>query len=472
MFKKIAIALIAALILGLGFAYYSYGSVARAGSGYAAKNICSGYFLSGFSAEDMTNQALKGASDVLTNVSSSIDEEEGRVTTSLFGLFQREAIYTPGIGCTVLPSGDEDVTMPVTALPALTIPVDEAWPKGSAAPRPNPQLAAIVQEAFDEPDPDQPRYTKAVAVVHKGELIAEQYAQGVSADTPLIGWSMTKSVTALLVGMLVKDGALDINDPAPVPIWSQSPDDPRAAITLDQLLRMSSGLEFEETYTAATDVTRMLSVEPDAAAFAASKPLAGPPDTIWSYSSGTTNIISAIVRRSVGDTLQDAYEFSQTRLFRPLHIRTATIEADRSGTFIGSSYMYASARDWARLGQFCLQGGEWEGETLLPEGWMEYLLTPTKTADANLYGAQFWLNRDPSDTQQERLFPSLPEDSYYMGGYQGQIVLVIPSEELVITRFGFTAGGNEGVEEMAAKIIAHLGSEADASEAEAELEAA
>ena len=229
-----------------------------------------------------------------------------------------------------------------------------------------------------------------------------------------------------------------------------------AEITLDQLLRMSSGLEFNETYEAQTDVTEMLSNQADTAGFAASKPLIGPPDTIWSYSSGTTNIISGILRRAVGDTLQDYYAFSQERLFRPLSIGTATFETDRSGTFIGSSYLYASARDWARLGQFFLQDGVWNGERLLPDGWVDYLLTPTPAALGNEYGAHVWLNRNPKDPNRDRLFPTLPEDMYYLGGYQGQMVVVIPSEELVITRFGFTPARNHGVEALTAAIIERL----------------
>jgi len=454
--KKIALGLAAIVFVGLAYAYFAYGSVARAGSGYAAKNLCSGYYLSGFSPEDVQGQALRGASELLTQVSYSVDEDRRRVTTSLFGLFERHAVYTPGVGCTLVPDGEDELTMPVNTLPALEVSAELAWPLGTAAPEASGALDAILDAAFEEIDPELPRDTKAVVVVHQGNLVAEKYAEGVKTDTPLIGWSMTKSVTALTVGLLVKDGVLDIEAPAPVPQWQVEPGDPRAAITLDQLLRMSSGLKFEETYTAATDVTRMLSLETDTAAFAASMPLDGPPDSIWSYSSGTTNIISGIVKRSLGDTLQGAYAYSQERLFRPLDIRTATIEPDSSGNFIGSSYMYASARDWARLGQFMLQDGAWEGEQLLPEGWVDYLITPTPATNANLYGAQVWLNRDPDDPDEQRQFPSLPEDAYYMGGYQGQIVLVIPSEELVITRFGFTPGGNDGVEEMAAAIVAEL----------------
>ncbi|MEO0882597.1 MAG: serine hydrolase [Pseudomonadota bacterium] len=458
MLKKIAIGAGAILLGGMAYLYLTYGSIARGGSGYAAKNICSGYFLSGFSPEVMKDQALKGASSLLADVSHTLDVEKQQVTTRLYGMFERRAIYTPGIGCTLLPSGEKDAVMPVTTLPEVTLSDALAWPYGSAAPDLTTRFDVLLDEAFAENDAERPRDTKAIVVIHDGKLIAEKYADGVSRDTPLIGWSMAKSVTALLTGILVNDGVLTVGAQAPVPQWQETDDDPRAEITLDQLLRMSSGLEFEETYSAATDVTHMLSNEPDAAAFAAAKPLIGPPDTIWSYSSGTTNIISAIIRRSVGDTLQNYYTFSQERLFRPLGIRTATFEADRSGNFVGSSYLYASARDWARLGQFCLQNGDWNGEQFLPDDWMRYVTTPTSTTDSNIYGAQFWLNRNPDDPNAQRAFPNLPEDAYYMSGYQGQVVLVVPSEDLVIARFGFTPGRNHGVADLAAGIIVQLNS--------------
>ncbi|MEL6726175.1 MAG: serine hydrolase [Pseudomonadota bacterium] len=456
MLKRFALGLAVILIAAISYVYMSYGSIARAGSGYAAKNLCSGHFLSGFPLQTVQDEALIGASETLANVSYAVDTEARSVTTKLYGLFERRAVFTPGIGCTLLSPGETAVDMGVIALPPLELSPEFAWPMGSAAPQLTDAYDDLLDAAFAEDAPGQPKNTKAITISHDGKLVAERYADGVSPDTPLIGWSMAKSVTALMVGVLVADEALVVDAPANVPQWQTESDDPRAAITLDQLLRQSSGLEFNETYEAETDVTHMLSNEPDTAAFAASKPLIGDPDTIWSYSSGTTNIISGIIRRTVGDTLQDYYTFSQTRLFRPLGIRTATFEADRSGNFIGSSYLYASARDWARLGQFTLQDGVWAGERRLPEGWVTYLTTPTPTTPGNEYGAQVWLNRNPDDPDRSRLFPTLPEDMYYFGGFQGQMVIVIPSERLVITRFGFTPARNHGVEELAASVIARL----------------
>lgn len=463
MLKKIAIGLVLLLLGAAAYLYTSFGPLARSGSGYAAKNLCSGYFLSGFPLETVHEEALIGASDTLANISYRLDTDRPSVTTKLYGVFERRAIFTPGIGCTLLSPGERDVAMPVTALPALELAEPVAWPLGRAAPDLTDRFDDLLDAAFAEDAPGAPKNTKAITIVHDGVLVAERYADGVSPDTPLIGWSMAKSVTALMVGLLVEDGALSVFDPANVPAWQSDPDDPRAAITLDHLLRMSSGLEFNETYEVSTDVTHMLSSEADTAAFAASKPLIGDPDTIWSYSSGTTNIVSSIVRRTVGDTLQTYYAFSQNRLFRPLGIRTATLEADRSGNFIGSSYLYASARDWARLGQFMLQDGVWDGQRMLPDGWVTYLTTPTPTAAGNEYGAHVWLNRNPKDPDRDRLFPNLPDDLYYLGGYQGQMVVVIPSERLIVTRFGFTPARNHGVETLTAAVIERLRADAAAA---------
>lgn len=253
MFRKIAIGFVVLLLGAAAFVYVTNGPVARAGSGYAAKNICSGYFLSGFSPEVMRVEALAGASEILANVSYDIDEDQQHVTTRLFGLFERRAVYTPGIGCTLLPSGEKQTSLAIDPLPRLDVSSAAPWPSGSLVPDVTPRFDALLEAAFNEEDPERPRNTKAIVIVHEGKLVAEKYADGVAAETPLIGWSMAKSITALMVGVLVKEGVLDPSAVAPVPAWREIEGDPRSAITLDQLLRMSSGLEFNETYSAATD---------------------------------------------------------------------------------------------------------------------------------------------------------------------------------------------------------------------------
>jgi CubicO group peptidase (beta-lactamase class C family) len=456
MLKKLlyalGILLVAALIYG---GNYLAGALSAA-SGFSAKNICSGHFLSGLPGQLIVDEVLVPAAPVLSNISFAIDRINRHVDTRLFGLFHRRSIFTGGTGCTLLAADRDDLHRILVVADTEDLNPSLHWPQGSASAPGNPLLEPLLEEAFAEPDPQQPRNTKAVVVIHKGQLVAEKYAQGIGPDTPLGGWSMTKSVTNLLLGLLVRDGRLSLSQTAPVPAWTSEIGDPRSAITIDQLLRMSSGLAFDEDYAWYSDVTRMLSVEADAAGFAASKPLIKEPGTYWAYSSGTSNILQGVIRDTVGGYMQDYYDFTQDRLFLPLGIHTATLETDNNGTFIGSSYMYASARDWARLGQFCLQDGQWQGQRLLPEGWMAYSTTPTPTNPKNNYGAHFWLNAEPEPGHGNRTWPSLPGDTYSMNGFQGQRVIIIPSKELVVVRLGFSPGPNRGIEQLVAGIIAVL----------------
>jgi CubicO group peptidase (beta-lactamase class C family) len=453
MLKKLVFIFTLLLVAALAYGGHYLSAVLNAGSGFSAKNICSGYFISGMSGQQIVDEVLIPASTVLSNIGYEIDTENRRVDTRLFGLYQRRAVFNQATGCTLLRQGREKIDSQPEALEVEEPNASLPWPLGSAPAAEDLRLKPLLEQAFTEPDPKHARNTKAVVVIHEGHLVAEKYAQGVDATTRLPGWSMTKSVTNLLIGLLVNDGRLSLSQTAPVPLWNKDISDPRNDITIDQLLRMSSGLEFNEEYSTYSDVTRMLSVEASAADFAASKPLVAPPGSVWSYSSGTSNILSGVIRWTVGGYLQDYYEFTQKRLFMPLGIRTATLETDNNGTFVGSSFMYASPRDWARLGQFCLQDGYWLDKRLLPEGWMSYSTTPTPNNPLNNYGAHFWLNADPQDGSGQRTWPRLPADTYSMNGYQGQYVIVIPSEDLVVVRLGFSSGPDRGIEELVAGII-------------------
>ena len=443
--------LVLAALLVYGGGYLS--SVMSAGSGFSAKNICSGYFLSGMPGQQIIDEVLLPTAPVLSNISYEIDKKNRWVDTWFFGLSQRRAVFSEGTGCTLLRTGRETLQRQLEVAGFSQLDDALPWPQGSAPAPVSIKLEPVLEQAFAEPDPSNLRHTKAVVVIHKGRLVAEKYAPEVDGDTPLPGWSMAKSVTNLLIGRLINDGRLSLTQTAPVPAWYGETGDPRGYITIDQLLRMSSGLEFDETYGLYSDVTRMLSVEADAAGFAASKPLVAEPDTLWAYSSGTSNILSGIIRLTVGGYMQDYYDFTQEQLLLPLGIRTASLETDDNGTFVGSSFMYASTRDWARLGQFCLQDGWWQGERLLPEGWMTYNTTPTPTNPRNNYGAHFWLNADPEGGKQQRTWPGLPADAYSMNGFQGQRVIIIPSKDMVVVRLGFSSNSNRGIEPLVAGLI-------------------
>lgn len=424
-----AFVLIVVLILAI-FWHYQSALIATA---YVAKTLASGVFVSGRPAEDIRTEDL----EPFGYVDADIDYEQKGVTAAILGLAARKAIYREDLGCTlVIGFSEEEIRSQVPDDWHPAAPEKERQPwyvlSDSFASEINPEkLDRVLNTAFSEPDPELPRRSRAVVVVYKGRLLAERYAKGISADTPLLGWSMTKSVTNALVAILVKQGRLDIMKPASAPEW-RDPGDPRGRITLDQMLRMSSGLGFDEAYdNPRADVVRMLFGLGDCAGFAAGKSLRFPQDSVWYYSSGTTNIISRIIRHAVGGDLIDYFSFPHRELFHKIGMRSAVLEPDASGNFVGSSFMYATARDWARFGLLCLQDGAWQGERVLPEGWIAYSTIPTPKSRGR-YGAHFWLNAGAS------WLPDAPEDLFAMRGHDGQTVTIIPSHELVVVRLGHT----------------------------------
>ncbi len=424
--------------------------VALLGSGYMTQILCTGMFVSGRSMDEVMAEDLSGPGlGLLALFQPTVDREAETVTASAYGIGRQTAIHRDGLGCTRLDGDDEEDlrAQAVGLFPALDPPAsDTEWPDGErVTPSPPPDgvdtaaLDKAVDAIFSEPDPAHPRNTRALVVVHGGRIVAERYAPGFDKDTPLTGWSMSKTAINALVGMRVKDGAIALQDNALMPEW-RGKDDPRLTITLDELMRMTSGLVFDENYEDYLgDAAQMLFVKGNAAAFAASKPLADPPGTHFSYSSGTTNIIAGVLRETFAD--ERAYlRFPRERLFAPLHMRSAVLEPDASGTFVGCSFLVASARDWARLGLFFLRDGVWRGQQLLPEGWVAYTLKPTPQSPRDDYGAQVWLKLPESPGLGE---PPMPEDAYYMLGYNNQVVAVVPSRDLVVVRLGLTREGGD-----------------------------
>ena len=401
-------------------------------SAYSAKILCSCVLVAGRPEASVWEAELAPYAAL---VRGQIDRTSNLVTARALGLFPRRALYRPGLGCTLL-AGTPLATLqaqvtenPRAALDRLPAPADTlAWPAGVDSVAVADYLARVIAEA----DPADPVRTWALVVLYQGKLIGEAYAPGFDRESRLAGWSMTKSVTSSLIGLLVKQGRLDLYAPAPIPTWAG---DDRAAITLDQLLRMSSGLAFEEYYFGHTDATRMLFLRPDAGGYAQSLPLAYTPDTHWSYASGTTNILSRLIRDQFRDP--DTYlRFPYDSLFAPLGMRSVVMEPDAGGTYVGSSFMWATARDWATYGQLYLQDGVWAGQRLLPPGWVDYSRTRTATAPAGQYAAHFWTNAtDPADP---RHWPDVPADAYYPSGFEGQQIVIIPSRGVVAVRLGQT----------------------------------
>jgi CubicO group peptidase (beta-lactamase class C family) len=298
-----------------------------------------------------------------------------------------------------------------------------SWPQADSGERGD--IKKLTQAIFDL-SPAQ-GVTYALLIIKEGELIYERYAAGANAIYLQYSWSMAKSITHALVGILARDGMIDIYSPAAVPEW-QGTADPRAEITLDQLLRMSSGLEFNEDYIDGTvsDVIPMLSFEGrhDTGAFAAAKPLAHTPGTFWSYSSGTTNIICRILAEIIGNGPTGMLEFMSRELFEPLGMRTPTPRFDTAGTFIGSSFLLATPQDFARFGLLYLRDGIWDGQRILPLGWADYARSCTYRDEEQAYGAHWWLKPD--------------RNWFYASGYDGQRILLVPDKDVIIVRCGRT----------------------------------
>jgi CubicO group peptidase (beta-lactamase class C family) len=415
------------------------------GSGFLAQRLCGDVFISKRDPDAVLAEDLSGPGyELLRFFQPSVDRKSGLVTASAFGLGRQISVFREGLGCThvVGKSGGElrDETANLFATPQAP-DLHALWPEGErvdleALPKgvDGPALERAMDAAFAEPDPAHPRHTRALVVVYQGRLVAERYAPGFDAAMPLLGWSLSKAALNALVGERVADGKLALGDRALLPEW-QGGDDPRRDITLDQLLRMTTGLAFDETYANHdSDVIQMLFVHGDMAAFAASKPLLHPPGSVWHYSGGSSLILSRLLRNSFASE-RDYLRFPRERLFEPLGMRSAVLEPDSAGTFVASSFMYASARDWARLGLLFLQDGVWQGRRLLPDGWVAYTLTPPAAAPDARYGAHMWLKIPDARDLGE---PPMPEESYYMLGYDQQVVAVIPSRDLVLVRLGLS----------------------------------
>ena len=445
----IAIFLVVALVGGFWYMLPTF----KVATGYTAKAVCSYHFLTG---QDLDTILTELPSNPLVPfLRPEIDETKGEATVTLWGwVAKQKAILRPGLGCTLLAGKGQFETRAALMPAAKPLDPNQPWPIGDAVTsEKSPALEATLDKWFQDPDPATPRRTRAIIVVKDGQIIAERYGKGFSKDTLFQGWSMTKSVTNTLLGILVQQGKLDIHSPAPVPEW-QAAGDPRKGITIDQLIRMSSGLEFNEDYGDLTDgVTQMLYNQGDMAAYAANKPLAGAPDTLWNYSSGTANILTRIIRDTIGREVTDYWAFPQEALFHRININTAIMEPDASGTFVGSSYMYTTARDWARFGLLYLQDGVWNGERILPEGWVDYTRTPTPPSLGD-YGGMWWLNAGKPGKPETKEWHDLPDDIYYAEGHDGQDIVIFPSQNMIVVRLSVSRNGSWDMAEFLSDVMA------------------
>ncbi len=432
MLKKILVisAVVTAILAGLlslaGVSPLSLPASIQTGTGMSAKLACSARHLSGLDA-DQIQRDLASYGPALEAVSIDYDEQRGAARASLLG-FSATARYRPGLGCS-LDIGDtgrlDELTVPALA------PAAGPWPRGNEVTTARDDLQGRVAAMLDE-DNAAGLETRALLMAVDGTIAAEAYAPGFGPDTPLLGWSMGKTLTAVLLGHLEFIGRLDPQEQGLFPGWSG---DERRDIRVEDLLQMSSGLDFDETYAPGSDATHMLFVAHSASDVALGSVPAHPPGRHFAYSSGTTNLLMRLFAERLGGP-QAALNTLYLDVLGPLAMHHTIVEPDPSGIFVGSSYVYATARDWARLGQLLLDGGEFDGRRIVSEDWVRRARTPNGSANDPRYGYQLWLNAGGSDPR----WAALPEDAFAMLGNRQQIVMMVPSRNTVIVRLGWSDG--------------------------------
>jgi CubicO group peptidase (beta-lactamase class C family) len=434
-------ALIGALLVGL---WARPPELLRVGASYAAKMVCSNVYLAGRDpAEVLRDDVQAPGAALLRLMRVTVDPAHGLVRAGLLGFIGNGlAAARPDGSCVTVPGGNLagvfglDPLHPPALVPAAPQPgtqgpgaraaeAGDEWPDGEAV-HTDPELDRLIAaDALTGPG------TRAVVVVHRGRIVAERYARSFDARMPQLGWSMAKSVTAGLVGTLIQQGRLALDASV---LWP--PSDARAAVKIRDLLAMSSGLEWNEAYGAVSDVTRMLFLEPDMAAFARNHSLVHPAGSFWNYSSGGAVILSRLVQEAAGGSPASA----RALLFGPLGMSSAMMEADAQGTLVGSSYLYATPRDWARYGQFLLQQGIWHGHALLPPGYVALMATPVAASHGQYGQGLVWLWGSDAETPGQNPDGAfgIPPGTFWLEGHDGQFIAIVPSRELVVVRLGLT----------------------------------
>jgi CubicO group peptidase (beta-lactamase class C family) len=423
------------LIGGIWYAWRAFPII----SGYGSKNMCSAVFLQHHSPKDVLREDL--GSFPLSLGSFTVNEKDSSVTGSVFGFAKRKTIYRKGIGCTIVNDFTEAEIKAqrfnIPAAPAVNADTI-AWPYGNkindtiAVNINKEQLDKTVDYVMNEKTKDgKPTYTSAVLVLYDGKIVAEKYARGFDVNTVMLGWSMSKSLTAAMAGVLVKQGKLNVDAPAPVPEWNNTK---KQSITLKHILQQTTGLDFTEDYNSYSEVTNMLFNKGDMAAYTAGLPLKYEPGTVFNYSSGNSNILSRIIRRTVGEEAYSGFPYQS--LFHKINAYSFLLEPDASGTYIGSSYSYATARDFARFGLLYYNNGKWNGEQILPDNWLAQSITPAAADKRKHYGYQFWINGLNKNEPATKWYPDVPDDMFFCDGYGGQGIYIIPSKKLVVVRLG------------------------------------
>ncbi|QNM85075.1 serine hydrolase [Polaribacter pectinis] len=420
-FKRILLLLAVFILIAVIYNYPKLNML----SGYSAKNTASSVFLSERTLE-FTDTTDNNFSPV-NLATDKVDLEKQFATSSALGLLTRKAIYRKGLG-SVLTLDEIDETAPYLVPKRLKPDNKTPFPYGNAPQKDTvftnvnyKKLEEAIDYLFEENN-----QTRAGVVIYKNQIIAERYANGFSKDSRILGWSMTKSITSTLFGILEHQGKINVQNKAPIEAWQN---DERKQITIHNLLQMNSGLEWDENYDEISDATKMLFLERDMTQQQIHKPFVGKPNETWNYSSGTTNLLSGILRNQF-KTHQEYLDFWYVDLIDKIGMNSMVVEADLDGNYVGSSYGWATPRDWAKLGLLYLHNGNWYGEQLFAKDWVKYATTATPTSNG-WYGAQIWLNAG-------KRYPDAPKNMYSFNGFQGQNVFILPDEELVIVRMGLT----------------------------------
>ncbi|PKV48687.1 CubicO group peptidase (beta-lactamase class C family) [Aquimarina sp. MAR_2010_214] len=404
-------------------------------SGYSAKYMNSSVFIANRSVEftdiNDTNFSPVHLAD------DEVDMKKRASVASVFGLKERKAIYREGLG-SVLIDDDFDENTPVLIPRRIKTETRLSYPYGELEQKDTvfttvdyDKVNKTVTSIFDT-NGEYIKKTRAVLVLYKDQIIAEKYIDELDKDSKLLGWSMTKSILSTVYGVLQKQGAINIHDKAPVSAWQN---DERKEITINNLLQMNCGLEWDEDYGSISDVTKMLYVDKDMTTPQIHKKAIHKPNEHWYYSSGVSNLLSGVLRKQF-KSYQEYLDYPYREFIDKIGMNSMLIETDMTGNYVGSSYAWATVRDWGKFGLLYLHKGNWNGEQIFEPSWADYVTTPSPTSEGD-YGGHFWLNAGG-------FYPDAPRDMFSANGFQGQRVFIIPSKDLVIVRFGLI--GDAGVD--------------------------
>jgi CubicO group peptidase (beta-lactamase class C family) len=417
---------------------------------FAAKGMCSSVFLADKSHESVMAEDLSFFPISLAK--SKVNYEEKSVTSKVFGLGKRTAVYREGLGAViVLKTPEEELRATTFKIPDPGYSQDTIpWPMGDVM-QSEPvegvnyaRLQTLLDTSIDKAGEEPFKKTLGIAVVYDNQLVAEKYLGDYDEYTKFHGWSMTKSITGTLAGILADHGKLDLHAPADIPEWAN---DDRKEITLDDVIRMSSGLDWFENYFTISDATVMLMQSEDMFSSITSSDLAYEPGSFWNYSSGDANLLSGLIRKAMND--DEAYHaLAYEKLFHRIGMLNTVVETDASGLFVASSYSYGSTRDWARFGMLFMNDGVFEGDTIVSKEWVDYMKTPAPASNGT-YAGTFWL-KEPSP---ENELVDIPDDIFFADGFLGQRVYVIPSKKLVVVRMGYSLS-NFSVNDFLREVIA------------------